>query len=92
MKTKKVIWPLWILFVFVLILSLLRSFLLARQAEINVSKQQQRLEQLQLQVDELEQQVQDATSSFTLEKRAREELKLQKPEETIILLPTPLIN
>lgn len=92
MTVQKLIWPLWILFVLILVVSLLRSFILARQAKLDVNNQQQQLEELRQEVYELEQNVQEATSSFTLEKRAREELKLHKPEETIILLPTPLSN
>lgn len=43
----------------------------------------QKLEQLELRKQELEQKIQTATSSFELERRAREELLLQASDESI---------
>lgn len=66
--------------------SLVRSILLSRQAHQALEEQRLEVEQLEQEVAELERTVQEATSSFELERRVREELNRQKPGEQIIEL------
>jgi len=47
-----------------------------------------RVEKLRNDISKLEDEVKTATSSFELEKRIREELKLQKPGEIILEVET----
>lgn len=64
--------------------SLVRSIVLSRQAHKALEAQQQQVEALEEQVGQLETEVQQATSSFELERRVREELQQQKPGEQVI--------
>ncbi len=87
MVNKKLQLFLWIGILFLLLFSLFRSVWLAHLAKEAVLKQQLEIEQLQQEVDVLHQNVQQATSSYELERRVREELHLQKPGEVIIQIP-----
>jgi len=64
--------------------SLVRSIVLSRQAHKALEVQQQHVEALEEQIGQLEAEVQQATSSFELERRVREELQQQKPGEQVI--------
>lgn len=77
----------WILIFSLLLLSFGRSIWMARQAHLEVEKQAQEVQVLEQEVQQLENEVQEATSSYELERRVREELHLQRPEEVIIKLP-----
>ena len=74
--------------ILVLIFSFLRSVWLTRQAKKNFAEQALRVEKLRNDISKLEDEVKTATSSFELEKRIREELKLQKPGEIILEVET----
>jgi cell division protein FtsB len=69
--------------------SLIRSILLSRQAHRALEEQQQEVEQLQKTILELENTVEQATSSFELERRVREELGRQREGEQVIELRLP---
>lgn len=73
-----------ILFIMTLIASLIRTIWTSYQALQNVEHEKQNVELLEKQTEALEQKLQEATSSFELERRARENLHLQKPDESII--------
>jgi cell division protein FtsB len=64
--------------------SLIRTWNLSRLARQSLQQQQERVRGLEKAVQNLETEVQTATSSFTLEQRARDELHRQRPNETII--------
>lgn len=64
-----------------LLFSLGRTLYVSYQTQQNIALQQKRVEILENQVQELESKVQEATSSFTLEQRVRNDLKMQKPGE-----------
>lgn len=74
-----------LLFFFILeLISLLRTWHLARQARQSLKEQTVKTNQMTAEVEQLERDIRTATSSFTLEERARNELRLQKPNEIII--------
>jgi len=64
--------------------SFVRSIVLSRQAHTALELQQQHVDTLEKQVNELEHTVEQATSSFELERRIREELQQQKVGEQVI--------
>lgn len=68
----------------VLLSSFLRTLWQFSHSRDRVEQERQAVEALEAQTRALELEVQEATSSFTLEKRAREELKLQQPDEVVI--------
>lgn len=74
-------------FVCVLLLfSLGRTLYVSYQTQQNITQQARRVEILEHQVEQLEKDVQEATSSFSLEQRVRDELKMQKPDEKMYRL------
>lgn len=75
---------LWLTIAAVLAASMLRTIWLSRQAQREMEKRREAVEAVEKQVEKLEQEVREATSSFTLEKRVREELDLHKDDETVI--------
>jgi len=77
----------WIIILALLLLSFGRSILMARRARQDIYDQTAETEALRQEVQQLEQTVKEATSSYELERRVREELKLQRPDEVIIELP-----
>lgn len=77
----------WIIILALLLLSFGRSILMARRARQEITDQTAETEALRQEVQQLEQTVREATSSYELERRVREELKLQRPDEVIIELP-----
>lgn len=77
----------WIIILALLLLSFGRSILMARRARQEITDQTTETEALRQEVQQLEQTVREATSSYELERRVREELKLQRPDEVIIELP-----
>ena len=77
----------WIIILALLLLSFGRSILMARRARQDIYDQTAETEALRQEVQQLEQTVREATSSYELERRVREELKLQRPDEVIIELP-----
>lgn len=77
----------WIVILTLLLLSFGRSILMARRARQEIVDQTAETEALRQEVFQLEQAVKEATSSYELERRVREELQLQRPEEVIIELP-----
>lgn len=87
MVNKKLQRLIWAGILFLLLFSLFRSVWLAHVAKNEVKKQQIQMENLQKEVLELQEKVENATSSYELERRVREELRLQKPDEVIIKLP-----
>ncbi len=64
--------------------SLTRTLWLSYQSRQQLSQQQQRVEQLESEADQLAEEVHTATSSFTLEKRAREDLQLHRNGEMVL--------
>jgi len=87
MVNKKLQLVIWAGILFLLLFSLFRSVWLAHLAQNEVKRQENQIELLQKEVDDLQNSVEAATSSYELERRVREELHLQKPEEVIIQLP-----
>lgn len=81
---------LWALIFTLLLLSLGRSLWLTRQARLDIQEQTTEVEALQQEVNSLDAAVQEATSSYELERRVREDLHLQRPDEVIIELPPAL--
>lgn len=77
----------WIIILALLLLSFGRSILMARRARQDIYDQTAETEALRQEVQQLEQTVREATSSYELERRVREELQLQRPDEVIIELP-----
>lgn len=77
-------WLLVALPALIVISSLLRTLWQSYQSWQEVRRETAAVEQLEDSVRELELEVQSATSSFTLEKRTREELQLQQPDEVVI--------
>lgn len=63
---------------------MVRTLWRARTGFFTVSEQRKETESLEQEVDLLEQKAIDATASFTLEKRVREELHLQREGEDVI--------
>jgi len=90
MVNRKLQLFLWIGILLLLLFSLFRSVWLTKIAKDEVDRQNQKVESLQQEVEQLNQEVQEATSSYELERRVREELHLQKPDEVIIELPKAL--
>ena len=76
----------WFLVMLILAGSLLRTLWLSWQSRQTLTEQEQRVGKLEQQTSVLEDEVRTATDSFTLEKRAREELQLRRAGETIILI------
>lgn len=64
--------------------SMFRTLWLSYQAQAEMKKRLETVEQVEVEVQRLESQVQTATASFTLEKRVREELELHRDGETVI--------
>lgn len=85
-SSNRAFYVLWIFFLAILLISLVRSLWLTKTAKQAVTTQQEELQKLQQNVQVLEKKVQEATSSFTLEQRTRQELQLSKPGEEIILI------
>lgn len=69
-----------------LLFSLGRTLFVSYQTQQNIIQQAKRVEVLEKQVQQLEEEVQEATSSFSLEQRVRDELKMQKPDEKMYRL------
>lgn len=69
-----------------LLFSLGRTLFISYQTQQNIIEQAKRVEVLENQVRLLEKEAQVATSSFTLEQRVRDELKMQKPGEKMYRL------
>jgi cell division protein FtsB len=64
-----------------LLFSLGRTLFVSYQTQQNITEQAKRVEILENEVRLLEKEAQEATSSFTLEQRVRDDLKMQKPGE-----------
>lgn len=64
--------------------SLGRTLWFSYQTQRAISQQEAQVRALENKVELLEAELQTATSSFTLEKRLRDELKYQKPDEQIL--------
>jgi cell division protein FtsB len=91
MSKKNHFWRfVWLAVFAILIFSLGRSLWLTRLAKLEIVEQQEMVNQLEKQVSDLESEVKTATSSYELERRVREELHRQRPEEVIIRLPESL--
>lgn len=77
---------LWFFIVIAIAASTLRTIWLSLRSRQFLTQQERRVEQLEEETSALEEKVREATASFTLEKRAREELGLHKDGETVIKL------
>lgn len=81
---------LFLLLLGALALSLIRTLTITKKGQEALREQAERVEQFEQQVQGLERQLEEATSSFELERRVREELHLQKPGESVYRLqPQP---
>lgn len=76
----------WIVIVIILAGSTLRTLWLSYRSGQNLAQQEKRVERLEQEADILEEKLKEATASFTLEKRAREELQLHQDGEFVIRL------
>jgi cell division protein FtsB len=76
----------WIAIIVILAGSTLRTLWLSFQARQNLSQQEARVERLEQETLILENKLREATASFTLEKRARDELRLYQDGEFVIRL------
>ncbi|MCD8484949.1 septum formation initiator family protein [Candidatus Woesebacteria bacterium] len=72
------------LFVIALLISLVRTIWTSYQALQNIKEEERLIELLEQETRELEEEVLEATSSFELERRARENLRLQREGESVI--------
>jgi len=77
----------WFCIFALLLLSFGRSIWMSRQARQEVAREAQEVEDLKQEVENLDRSVQEATSSYELERQVREDLHLQRPDEVIIKLP-----
>lgn len=75
---------LWIIMATLLAASLLRTIWFSYRSQSDLKQKESQVLQLEQETQKLESQVQQATSSFTLEKRVREELQLHRNGESII--------
>ncbi len=73
-----------VIFIALLVISFLRTILTSYQALQNIKEEEKAVELLEQQTEHMRQEVENATSSFELERRAREQLQRQRPNEQII--------
>jgi len=72
------------IFIFAIIVSLVRTIWSSYVALKNVQQEEQRVLMIEAETQKMKDQLIEATSSFRLEQRARETLHLQKPGESVI--------
>lgn len=72
------------LFILIVIGSLIRTIWTSYQALENVKQEEKNVQILENETQKIEEKLQNATSSFELERRAREDLQLQKSGESVI--------
>lgn len=72
------------LFVLIVVGSLIRTIWTSYQALESVKQEEKNVQILENETKKMEEKLQNATSSFELERRVREDLQLQKSGESVI--------
>ena len=76
-----------LLIVFILVFSLVKNVLKAKNAASNIAESKRKVAELRRENDELGKEIDSVESAFFLEKQARDKLGLAKEGEMVIILP-----
>ncbi len=87
--TQPAVLVLWAILCLIIGISLLHSGFMSRGILSKKAEAQKKLEEEEKKSLEMSQELEKATSDFAKEKIIREELRMQKPGETILQLPSP---
>lgn len=73
--------------IFILVFSLVKNVLKAKDAAFKIAESKRKVEELKKENDELGKKIDSVESAFFLEKQARDKLGLAKEGEMVIILP-----